>query len=158
MFTRGLYTAKSNRISAFLTQSLPCDKASRMINRCIELVSFLDAMGVALIITLIPFFTKELGVSAFGFGVITSLYGLCQIIGGMILTRLLKYGLSRKTILMVSSIGSGISYALLIIRHNVASLVISRALVGLIKQTTTSCKVLFKFSLLLLGSCYDEQR
>ena len=112
-----------------------------MINRCIELVSFLDALGVALIITLIPFFTKELGVSALGFGIITSLYGLCQIIGGIILTHLIKRGLSRKTILLVSSIGSGISYSLLLIRHNIYFLVFSRALVGLIKQTTTSCKV-----------------
>ena len=112
-----------------------------MINRFIELVSFMDAMGVALIITLIPFFTRELGVSAFGFGLITSLYGLCQIIGGVLLTQLLNYGISRKTILMVSSIGSGISYFLLLFRNNIYTLVLSRALVGLIKQTTTSCKV-----------------
>ena len=127
-----------------------------MINRCIELVSFLDAMGVALIITLIPFFTKELGVSAFGFGVITSLYGICQIIGGTILTHLIKRGLSRKTILMVSSIGSGISYALLLIPNNIYSLVLSRALVGLIKQTTTSCKVREFLCYHLIGACYDE--
>lgn len=37
-----------------------------MKNWCIEVVSFMDAMGVALVITLIPFFTKELGVGAVG--------------------------------------------------------------------------------------------
>ena len=113
-----------------------------MINRFIELVSFLDAMGVSLVITLIPFLTKELGVNAFGFGVITSLYGLFQIIGGSIIGLLPDGLLSRKTILLISSIGSGLSYALLLIHGNIYTLVASRAFVGFIKQTTTSCKVL----------------
>lgn len=112
-----------------------------MKNRWIEIVSFMDAMGVALVITLIPFFTKELGVGAVGFGFITSLYGFCQIIGGAVISYLLERYLSRKTVLLVSSIGSGISYSLLLIRGSLPTLVISRMLVGFIKQTTTSCKV-----------------
>ena len=114
-----------------------------MVNRAIEFVSFLDALGVALVITLIPFFTKELGVGAFGFGAITSLYGFCQIIGGSIIGYLSNGILSRKMILLISSIGSGVSYALLLIRGSITSLVFSRVLVGLIKQSTTSCKVCF---------------
>ena len=69
-----------------------------MTDRTIELVSFMDAVGVALIITLIPFFTKELNVGAVGFGMITSLYGLCQIVGGSAITWLTEKGLSRKKI------------------------------------------------------------
>ena len=111
-----------------------------MKNWCIEVVSFMDAMGVALVITLIPF-TKELGVGAVGFGIITSLYGLCQIIGGSVISYLLDSVLSRKSILLISSIGSGLSYSLLLIRGNLIALVFSRMLVGFIKQTTTSCKV-----------------
>ena len=114
-----------------------------MVNRAIEFVSFLDALGVALVITLIPFFTKELGVGAFGFGAITSLYGFCQIIGGSIIGYLSNGILSRKMILLISSIGSGVSYALLLIRGSITSLVVSRVLIGLIKQSTTSCKVCF---------------
>ena len=112
-----------------------------MKNWCIEVVSFMDAMGVALVITLIPFFTKELGVGAVGFGIITSLYGLCQIIGGSVISYILDSVLSRKSILLISSIGSGLSYSLLLIRGNLIALVFSRMLVGFIKQTTTSCKV-----------------
>lgn len=117
-----------------------------MTNRTIELVSFIDAMGVALVITLIPFFTKELGVGAFGFGVITSLYGFCQIIGGSIIGYLSNGILSRKTILLLSSIGSGVSYSMLLIRGSISSLVFSRVLVGLVKQSTTSCKALAMMS------------
>ena len=112
-----------------------------MKNRWIEIVSFMDAMGVALVITLVPFFTKELGIGAMGFGIITSLYGFCQIIGGSVISYLLDRYLSRKTVLLVSSIGSGISYALLLIRGSLPALILSRMLVGFIKQTTTSCKV-----------------
>ena len=128
-----------------------------MTNRTIELVSFIDAMGVALVITLIPFFTKELWVGAFGFGVITSLYGFCQIIGGSIIGYLSNGILSRKTILLLSSIGSGVSYSMLLIRGSISSLVFSRVLVGLVKQSTTSCKVRF-ISLFHVGASYDEQR
>ena len=112
-----------------------------MKNRWIEIVSFMDAMGVALVITLVPFFTKELGIGAMGFGIITSLYGFCQIIGGAVISYLLDRYLSRKTVLLISSIGSGMSYALLLIRGSLPTLIISRMLVGFIKQTTTSCKV-----------------
>ena len=117
-----------------------------MVNRAIEFVSFLDALGVALVITLIPFFTKELGVGAFGFGAITSLYGFCQIIGGSIIGYLSNGILSRKMILLISSIGSGVSYALLLIRGSITSLVVSRVLIGLLKQSTTSCKALAMMS------------
>lgn len=113
-----------------------------MVNPSIEIVTFIDAFGVALVITLIPFFTKELGVDAFGFGVITSLYGLCQIVGGCIIGYLSKFHISRKTILFVSAFGSAISYSLLLIRNNLYTLVASRLIVGFIKQTTTSCKVM----------------
>ena len=128
-----------------------------MVNRAIEFVSFLDALGVALVITLIPFFTKELGVGAFGFGAITSLYGFCQIIGGSIIGYLSNGILSRKMILLISSIGSGVSYALLLIRGSITSLVVSRVLIGLLKQSTTSCKVCF-LVVCEIGHCYDEQR
>ena len=110
-----------------------------------EVVTFIDAFGVALVITLIPFFTKELGVDAFGFGMITSLYGLCQIVGGCIIGYISKFNVSRKTILLVSAFGSAISYALLLIRNNLYTLVASRMIVGFIKQTTTSCKVCHSF-------------
>ncbi|KAM7457378.1 hypothetical protein BLSTO_01866 [Blastocystis sp. subtype 1] len=113
-----------------------------MVNPSIEIVTFIDAFGVALVITLIPFFTKELGVDAFGFGMITSLYGLCQIVGGCIIGYISKFNVSRKTILLVSAFGSAISYALLLIRNNLYTLVASRMIVGFIKQTTTSCKAL----------------
>ncbi|CBK22414.2 uncharacterized protein [Blastocystis hominis] len=49
-------------------------------------------------------------------------------------------------ILLISSIGSGVSYALLLIRGSITSLVVSRVLIGLIKQSTTSCKALAMMS------------
>ena len=116
-----------------------------MVNPSIEIVTFIDAFGVAVVITLIPFFTKELGVDAFGFGMITSLYGLCQIVGGCTIGYISKFNVSRKTILLVSAFGSAISYALLLIRNNLYTLVASRMIVGFIKQTTTSCKVCHSF-------------
>lgn len=130
----------------------------RMTDRTIELVSFMDAVGVALIITLIPFFTKELNVGAVGFGMITSLYGLCQIVGGSAITWLTEKGLSRKKILLLSSVGSCISYAMLLIRGSLLSLILSRMLVGFVKQTTTSCKVCVCSEILRLGPCNDERK
>lgn len=128
-----------------------------MTDRTIELVSFLDAVGVALIITLIPFFTKELEVGAVGFGMITSLYGLCQIVGGSAISWLSEKGFSRKKILLLSSVGSCLSYAMLLIRGSLLSLVLSRMLVGFVKQTTTSCKVRVSGDHPMVGTRHDER-
>ena len=135
------YQKPSNSFVRFHDAFVYPIESSSMKNRWIEIVSFMDAMGVALVITLVPFFTKELGIGAMGFGIITSLYGFCQIIGGAVISYLLDRYLSRKTVLLISSIGSGMSYALLLIRGSLPTLIISRMLVGFIKQTTTSCKV-----------------
>lgn len=88
---------------------------------------------------------------------ITSLYGLCQIIGGSAISWLSEKGLSRKKILLLSSVGSCISYAMLLIRGNLLFLILSRMLVGFVKQTTTSCKVGVFGYVPRVGTRHDER-
>lgn len=109
----------------------------------IQSITFLDACGVSLVITLVPFFTRDLRLGAGWLGFITSLYGLFQIVGGLILGYTTSaFHVSRRHILLISAIGSGISYLMLFRADHLWVLIVSRILVGLVKQTCTSCKAL----------------
>ena len=98
---------------------------------------FLDMIGVALVVPNLTFFWKDVGISPAGLGLVSSVYSSSQLVGGLIIGRLGDRQLSRKTCLLISFAGSGVSYALVGLATNVETLVLSRVLVGLVKQTMT---------------------
>mmetsp|Transcript_6328 Transcript_6328/g.13229 ORF Transcript_6328/g.13229 Transcript_6328/m.13229 type:complete len:484 (+) Transcript_6328:179-1630(+) len=98
----------------------------------------LDMLAVSLVVPLLHQYYKTAGISsARQRELLSSLFSSSQIAGGLMLGALSDVGvLSRRSILFVSFLGSAVSYAL-IVWGGVTKLIISRVLVGLVKQTMT---------------------
>ena len=98
----------------------------------------LDAFSVALVVPLLNQYYKSAGVdSANQRELLSSLFSSSQIIGGISIGMLSDLGmLSRRHILLLSFLGSALSYAL-IIHGGIYRLICSRVIVGLVKQTMT---------------------
>ena len=103
----------------------------------IMLAVFLDMTGVALVVPNLIFRWKEVGISPAGLGFVSSIYSAAQLIGGLTLGKLGDRRLGRKRTLLLSFAGAGVSYALVGMANSVEMLVLSRVLVGLVKQTMT---------------------
>jgi DHA1 family tetracycline resistance protein-like MFS transporter len=108
--------------------------------RWVQLMCFLDFFAVSLIIPLLATYFKAAGGSQQQYGLLSSLYSISQLVGGVAIG-VLSDNLSKRRILLISFAGSGLSY-LLIGFSNVACLFFSRILVGLVKQTMTVCTLL----------------
>ena len=102
------------------------------------LAVFLDMVGVALVVPNLTFFWKDVGITPAGLGLVSSIYSMSQLIGGLVIGRLGDRQLSRKSLLLLSFAGSGLSYMLVGMATNVETLVVSRIVVGLVKQTQTT--------------------
>lgn len=97
----------------------------------------LDMLAVAVLVPLLPSIFRELGISNENYGLVSSVYSAAQIVGGLILGVLSDSTLSRRTVLLISFIGSAISYLLVGLTNSLQVLIFSRVLVGLVKQTMT---------------------
>jgi DHA1 family tetracycline resistance protein-like MFS transporter len=100
---------------------------------------FFDMMSISLIVPLITPFIRELGVTPSQLGMISSVYGLTQLISSPILGRM-SDKLSRRGIILVSLIGSAFGYMLLGFARTIAMVVASRFIVGTFRQTSTITK------------------
>jgi len=80
---------------------------------------------------------KEVGISPSKLAFVSSIYSGSQLVGGLIIGRLGDRGLGRKRTLLLSFAGAGVSYALVGLATSIEMLVLSRVLVGLVKQTMT---------------------
>jgi MFS family permease len=107
------------------TQSLP-------------LLVFIDMFAVSLVVPLLFQYYKNAGVtSANQRELLSSVFSSSQIVGGLVLGALTDAQLlRRKTILFLSFGGSSVAYAL-IVYGGFHALIVSRVLVGLVKQTMT---------------------
>ena len=119
-------------------QKLAGDAQTVYLRYLILLAVFLDMMGVALVVPNLIFRWKEVGISPAGLGMINSIYSASQLVGGLVLGKLGDRSLGRKRTLLLSFAGSGVSYALVGVAESVWVLVLSRVLVGLVKQTMTT--------------------
>ncbi len=104
----------------------------------LPLLNLLDMTSVALVVPLLNQYFLDAGVtSASQRELLSSLFSSSQIVGGFIIGGLLDTGiLSRKHSLYLSFLGSSLSYAL-VVYGGMRGLIISRVIVGLIKQTST---------------------
>ena len=130
---RPIFPSKYARILP-LTVSLP-------------ILVFIDMFSVALVVPLLFQFYKSAGIhSANQREFLWSLFSTAQIVGGLLISGLSDaHWLQRRTILFLSFGGSAISYALLCI-DNFSAILISRVMVGLVKQTMTVSQTLLAVS------------
>jgi DHA1 family multidrug resistance protein-like MFS transporter len=91
---------------------------------------FVDLLAVAIIIPLLPFYARRLGADPSFFGLLGTIYGVCQLIGAPIAGRFADmYG--RKKILMANFALAGISYLGTGLAPNLVVLFCCRIPVGL---------------------------
>ncbi len=104
----------------------------------LPMLNMLDMLSVALVVPLLGQYFQDAGVQSAGQReLLSSVYSLSQIVGGFVIGGLSDVGiLSRKHCLYLSFLGSSLSYGL-IVSANLKGLIVSRIVVGLVKQTGT---------------------
>lgn len=96
----------------------------------IFIIVFLDLFGVGLILPLLPFYAEKFTSSALTITLLVSVYSLMQFIFAPILGHLSdKYG--RRSILILSQIGSAIGYILLAFANSIYIIFLSRIIDGI---------------------------
>lgn len=100
------------------------------------MVVFLDFFGVALVVPLLTSYFRDAGIDTKLLGFMSSLYSISQIFGGIVMG-VLSDTQSKHDVLLLSLLGSAVSYFIVGTSKSVAMLFLSRILVGLVKQTYT---------------------
>lgn len=97
--------------------------------KLILLILFVDLLGFSLVVPLLPRYADSAGFSATKIGILMATYPFCQLFAGPILGRLSdKYG--RKPVLMVSQMGTTISFLILAMTQRFELMLLARALDG----------------------------
>jgi DHA1 family tetracycline resistance protein-like MFS transporter len=92
-------------------------------------VCVIDILGFGILIPLVPYMADRFGITPALITPILGIYSLCQLVAAPLWGRLSdRYG--RRPILISSLAGACVSYLLLGFAHNVAGLVMARALAG----------------------------
>jgi MFS family permease len=104
----------------------------------LPLLNFVDMFAVSLVVPLLFQYYKSAGVtSANQRELLSSVYSSSQILGGVVLGAMTDARIiRRKTVLYLSFGGSAIAYAMIAF-GGFSALIVSRVLVGLVKQTMT---------------------
>lgn len=111
--------------------------ARQSMEGAVHATLFIDSLAVGLIVPLLPFRGDEMRLSAVTFGLVTSLYGISQIIGGVIIGILADRVFGRKLALISSLLISSFGYLLLMSSNSVQSFALSRTLVGFFRHSTS---------------------
>ena len=80
---------------------------------------------------------KDAGITTKGLGYMSSIYNVAQILGSLFIGGFMSDTCSKQSLLLLSFVGSALSYLLLGTTISLPLLFFSRALVGLVKQTFT---------------------
>ena len=105
------------------------DSSFKKKNSIVFLVVLIDIIGFGIIIPLTPYLVKSLGEDAFAVGALLSIYPLMQFIFSPIWGKLSDY-YGRKPFLLLSLLGSVLSYLLFALSTNYTQLFIARSLAG----------------------------
>jgi predicted MFS family arabinose efflux permease len=103
---------------------------------------FLDLLSVSLVVPSLPGRYRELGLTGWWFGAMGSLYSLTQIVGGVALGFASDGALGRRGLLLVSFAGAALSYAMVAGARSLGTVILSRVVVGLTKQSVTAVSAL----------------
>jgi MFS family permease len=94
------------------------------------IVVAVDATGMGIILPLLPFYSQRLGATPFVVGALISVYSLCQLVAGPVVGMLSdRYG--RRSILIVSQIGTLAGFVLLALASNLTLVFLARIIDGL---------------------------
>ncbi|KAG7385495.1 Major facilitator super domain-containing protein 10 [Phytophthora pseudosyringae] len=108
--------------------------------RLLYVVSFLDMLGVSMIIPSLPQYVKSMDGGALVFGMLMSLYGFIQFFAAPVVGSLSDhYG--RKRVLLACFVGSSAGYLLLGLSWNIYVVLLSRVPAALFKHTLDVIKV-----------------
>jgi MFS transporter, DHA1 family, tetracycline resistance protein len=92
-------------------------------------ITFIDILGFSIMIPLLPFFVKRFGAPDVAVGVVFATFSLCQLIAGPVWGNV-SDRIGRKMVLIVSQVGSTISWAMLAFAPSIAIVVLARAIEG----------------------------
>ena len=108
------------------------------VTTSLPILVLIDMFAVSLVVPLLFQYYKAAGVtSANQRELLSSLFSMAQIVGGLLMGVLTDAGwVHRRTLLFLSFGGSALSYALIVF-GGLPALILSRLLVGLVKQTMT---------------------
>src|SRR6266550_152226 len=96
----------------------------------ISLIALVNMLGYGIIIPILYAYSKKFGLSDFDNGLLFALFSICQFLSTPIIGRLSdKYG--RRPLLLVSIIGTAVSFFMTAFAPNAIILFLSRALDGL---------------------------
>ncbi|MGQ0701178.1 MAG: MFS transporter [Panacagrimonas sp.] len=96
----------------------------------ITLIVFIDVLGFTVVIPLLPLYAQEFGASPAMIGALFSIYAVCALFAGPVLGRWSdRYG--RKPILLISQLGSMLSFVMLALAPSLLWLFLARALDGI---------------------------
>jgi len=103
-----------------------------MIGRLLPIlgITFIDILGFSILIPLLPFLVKKFGAPDIAVGFVFATYSLCQLVAGPVWGNV-SDRIGRKMVLIVSQIGSTISWTLLAFAPTLPLVLLSRALEGL---------------------------
>ncbi|KAF1782384.1 Major facilitator superfamily domain [Phytophthora cactorum] len=111
-----------------------------LVSRVLYVVSFLDMLGVSMIIPSLPQYVKSMDGGALVFGLLMSLYGFIQFFAAPVVGSLSDhYG--RKRVLLTCFIGTSAGYLLLGLSWNIYIVLLSRVPAALFKHTLDIIKV-----------------
>jgi predicted MFS family arabinose efflux permease len=102
----------------------------------VKILVFIDMFGVSLVVPLLSSYFRDAGVNSNSYGFLMSIYSIANLVSGLVLGVVSDY-ISKRDILLISFIGSGISYYMIGHSMNIHILFASRVLIGLVKQTMT---------------------
>lgn len=96
---------------------------------------FIDLLAVGLVVPLLPFRGDELHLTPISFGLLSSLYGVSQLVGGIVVGVVADRILGRKNALIASLLISALGYLLLMSSNSMAVFALSRIIVGFVRHT-----------------------
>ena len=139
------FSTDSNPPTNLLLLDWTCLRDTIPLTTTLPLLVFIDMFAVALVVPLLVRYFQSAGITnASHRELLTSVFSVAQIVGGLVLGALMEARwVKRTTVLYVSFGGSAVAYALMACsRGNVMALMVSRILVGLVKQTMTITKTM----------------
>ena len=99
-----------------------------------------DMLCVGLIVPLLTPFARELGASPSTIGFVSSVYGAVQLLSAPLVGKASDGLVSRRTVILFSLVGGAFGYGLLGFANTVATVIVSRMVVGVCRQTLTVSK------------------
>lgn len=100
------------------------------------LVVFIDILGFTLLIPILPFYAEHFGASETLVGALIGVYGLCSLVAAPILGRLSDVH-GRKPVLIVSQMGTCLSFVVLALAQNLPMVFIARIIDGITAGNVT---------------------